>query len=281
MSTSKTVIITGANSGIGYATASILAAKGYNIVTICRKKAEGERTVAHLQKSNPAIMAENFTADLSDLRQLKATALRIREKYPVIDRLINNAGYYPPAIEYLEGIEKSFVASHLGHMLLTELLLPSLKRSLEARVINVSSTLHRHGSVSRFFRQTPNLTPGKAYGDDKLANILFAKALVKRLPSHVTAYSLHPGVVNTNFGNTVTGGLKIAIQLFGVFFMTAEKGAATSVYLTEAAIEELRPYNGAYFDKKKPAATRNREVSESNADALWSRSQEVLSAYLD
>jgi retinol dehydrogenase-12 len=280
MSIRKTVIITGANSGIGYATAQILAAKGYNIVTICRKKMEGEKLAADLQKAHPAITAENFTADLSDLAQVKRIALQIKDKYPVIDRLINNAGYYPPVIEYIAGVEKSFIASHLGHMLLTELLLPSLTNSSEARVINVSSALHADGSVSRHFKGTPKLTPAQAYGDDKLANILFAKALAKRLPSHVTAYSLHPGVVNTNFANTVTGGLKIAITLFSMFFITPEKGAATSVFLTDESIEKLKPFNGAYFDKKKVATTRNKDVSESNADALWAKSKEVLGEYL-
>jgi retinol dehydrogenase-12 len=280
MKTSKTVIITGANSGIGHATAQLLASMGYNIITICRKKTEGEKTAADLQRSNPSITAENFTSDLSNLAEVKKTALAIREKYPIIDRLINNAGYYPPSIEYIGGIEKSFLASHLGHMLLTELLLPSLIQSPEARVINVSSALHRDGRVSRFFKQTPDLNPSKAYGDDKLANILFTAALAKQLPSHVTTYSLHPGVVNSNFANTVTGGLKIAITLFSVFFITPMKGAATSVYLADEPIEKLKPFNGHYFDKKKPAATQNKDVSESNANALWDKSMEVLKAYL-
>ena len=211
---------------------------------------------------------------------MKKIALAIRGKYPVIDRLINNAGYYPPVIEYVKGIEKSFVASHLGHMLLTELLLPSLTQSPEARVINVSSALHADGRASRFFKQTPDLDPGKAYGDDKLANILFAAALAKRLPPNVTSYSLHPGVVNTNFANTVTGGLKVLITLFSIFFITPEKGAATSVYLADEPIEKLKSYNGRYFNKRNPAATQNKDVSESNANALWDKSKEALKAYL-
>jgi retinol dehydrogenase-12 len=280
MKTSKTVIITGANSGIGHATAQLLASKGYNIITICRKKTDGEKTASDLQKSNPSVTAENFTADLSNLAEVKKTALAIREKYPVIDRLINNAGYYPPSIEYVNGVEKSFLASHLGHMLLTELLLPSLIHSPEARVINVSSALHNDGRVSRFFKQTPDLNPAKAYGDDKLANILFTAALAKRLPSNVTAYSLHPGVVNSNFANTVTGGLKIAITLFSVFFITPLKGAVTSVYLADEPVEKLKPYNGQYFNKKKPAATNNKDISETNANALWDKSMDLLKIYL-
>ena len=280
MANSKTVVITGANSGIGHATAQQLASKGYNIVTICRKKAEGEWTASDLQKANPSIVAENFTVDLSNLEEIRKTALLIRAKYPVIDRLINNAGYYPPSIEYVDGIEKSFLASHLGHMLLTELLLPSLKQSTEARVINVSSALHMNGSVSRFFKQPSDHNPSKAYGDDKLANILFVMALAKELPSNITTYSLHPGVVNTNFANTVTGGLKILITLFSVFFITPEKGAATSVYLADESIDKLKPFNGGYFEKQKPAATKNKDISDSNAATLWNKSKEALKAHL-
>ena len=277
--TSKTVVITGANSGIGKATAEILASKGYNIITICRKNKEGEKTVAALQALNPSITAENFTLDLSNLSEVRKTGQAIREKYPVIDRLINNAGYYPPAIEYLDGIEKSFVASHLGHFLLTETLLPSLSRSAEARVINVSSALHSNGKFERFFKQVSGHNPSNAYGDDKLANILFTIALARELPPNVTTYSLHPGVVNTNFANTVTGVFKVIITLFSPFFITPEKGAATSVYLADESIQTLKPNSGMYFEKKKPVSTRNKDITEANATSLWKKSRELLNAY--
>jgi retinol dehydrogenase-12 len=280
MTPTKTIVITGANSGIGRATAEILAAKGYNIITICRKKAEGEKMVAALLKINPKINAENFTADLSDLEQVAKTAHAIKEKYTVIDRLINNAGYYPPSIEYIGNIEKSFVASHLGHMLLTQLLRPCLQKSNESRVINLSSALHSGGKAKRFFQHTANMQPGDAYADSKLANILFSMALAKDLPANVSGYSLHPGVVRTNFESTVTGALKIAIVLFKPFFLTPEKGAATSVYLADAPIETLSAHRGKYFEKKKPASTNNADVTDENAATLWKNSLEVLRPYL-
>jgi retinol dehydrogenase-12 len=279
-SPSKIVVITGANSGIGKAAAEILALKGYTIVTICRNSTAGEKTVAALRKLNTSITAENFTLDLSNLQEVRKTGLLIKQKYPVIDRLVNNAGYYPPSIEYINGIEKSFVASHLGHMLLTETLLPSLSQSVEARVINVSSALHSNGKVVRFFKQVPGYNPSNAYGDDKLANILFTIALSKELPPNVTTYSLHPGVVNTNFANTVTGAFKVAITLFSPFFITPEKGAATTAYLVDESIEALRPANGKYFYKKKPVSTKNNDVTEANAISLWSKSKEILKAYV-
>ena len=276
---SKIVVITGANSGIGRATAEILASKGYNIVTICRKTEEGEKTIAALRKLNSDILLENFTLDLSNLAEVRRIALLIKEKYPLIDRLINNAGYYPPHIEYINGIEKSFVASHLGHMLLTELILPSLSRSPESRIINVSSSLHSNGKFERFFKEEPGLDPSKAYGDDKLSNILFTIALTRKLPPHVTAYSLHPGVVNTNFANTVKGAFKVLITLFSPFFLTPEKGAATSVYLTDESIEMLRQHNGKYFEKKKQVPVLHKDVNDANAMVLWDKSLKILGSY--
>jgi NAD(P)-dependent dehydrogenase (short-subunit alcohol dehydrogenase family) len=279
MSIMKTVVITGANSGIGRATAELLAAKNYHVITLCRQAAEGEKTVAALRKINPSAQAENFVVDLSQLSEVKRVAQLIQQKYPVIDRLINNAGYYPSSIEYVDGIEKSFVASHLGHMLLTEVLMPSLLASTEARIINVSSGLHPNGRFQRFFKQVPTLTAGQAYGDDKLANILFTMALTKKLPSNVTTYSLHPGVVNTNFVSNLRGAFKVMATLFSPFFLSAKDGAATSVYLADASIQELRGSNGKYFVKKRPVPTRNPDVTDANAQALWSRSRELLSAY--
>lgn len=275
----KIVVITGANSGIGRAAAEILASKRYDIITICRKKTEGESTAAALRAINSTIKVENFTLDLSDLDAVRKTASAIQEKYPVIDRLINNAGYYPPSIEYINGLEKSFVASHLGHMLLTEMLLPSLKKSPEARVINVSSALHMNGRASRFFANHGH-DPGGAYGDAKLANVLFSMALAKELPSNVTTYSLHPGVVNTNFATNVKGAFKVVLTLISPFFITPSKGAATTVFLADALIEELKGQNGKYFAKKKPTATSNKDVTEENALALWSRSRDLLQPLL-
>ncbi|HEY8934707.1 MAG TPA: SDR family NAD(P)-dependent oxidoreductase [Cyclobacteriaceae bacterium] len=275
----KTIVITGANSGIGRATAKALASQGYSIVTICRNKVEGDKLVAELKRNNPSIQAENVVADLSDLNSVKKAAEIILSNHSTVDRLINNAGYYPPAIEYVNGVEKSFVASHLGHMLLTELLMPALKKSPEARVINVSSALHSQGKVSRFFTKPSDHNPQQAYGDAKLANILFTIELAKRLPDNVTTYSLHPGVVNTNFGNTVTGMMKVMITIFKPFFITPEKGAVTSIYLAEENIQQLKQHSGKYFAKSELAKINNPAATEVNANWLWDKSTEILKSY--
>lgn len=276
----KTAVITGANSGIGYATATQLAAKGYNVIIICRKKTEGDKVVASLKALNPAIQAENFTVDLSDLANVHAVALEIAEQYPVVDRLINNAGYYPAAIEYKNDIEKSFLASHLGHMLLTQLLLPCLERSPEARVINVSSELHKGGDTTRFFAKPVDLNPGKAYADDKLANILFTKAFANRSPKNITAYAVHPGVVRTGFGNNVSGAFKVAITIFRPFFLSAAQGAEPIVRLTDANISDVKPFSGTYFHRRKPKVSNHSQITIERAEWLWQKSEEKLDTIL-
>jgi len=280
MKSKKTVVITGANAGIGLATAKALASKGYNIVTICRDSRRGEETINILKSINKNLQAENFTADLSDLNAVKQTAETIVAKYPIIDRLINNAGYYPAKIEYIGNIEKTFYASHLGHMLLTQKLMPSLERSAEARIINVSSGLHMQGRVARFFNRIDGMTASQAYGDAKLANVLFSIELSKRLPNNITTYSLHPGVVRTNFAKGTTGVFSVIINIMRPFFISPEKGAATSIYLAEASIEKLASFNGKYFDKKAPARTNNSDITDANAKALFERSNEVLRSFV-
>ncbi len=277
----KTVVITGANSGIGLATAKILAIKGYNIVILCRDKSKGDRTVEDLLKINSAIRVENFSVDLSDLNAVQKVAQDIVNKYPVIDRLINNAGYYPATIEFIGDIEKTFVASHLGHMLLTLCLMPALDKSVEARIINVSSGLHSMGSFDRFFIRMESITSGQAYADAKLANVLFTRALSRHLPPHITTYSLHPGVVRTNFAKETSGIFGVLIRLFKLFFISAEQGAATSIYLTDINSQLIRPFAGYFFTRKKPKKLSHRDLSEQNENSLWNKSLTILDPYLN
>lgn len=275
----RVIIITGANSGIGKATAKAFVEKGDHVIIICRNKSAGEETERELNEEGPS-SAKLMTADLSDLKSVAAVAERILLENRAIDALINNAGYQPPEIEYIDGIEKSWLASHLGHMLLTLKLKPALLNSTEARVINVSSALHSQGRVSRFFTRTENLTPGQAYGDDKLANILFTLALNQQWSPEIAAFSLHPGVVRTHFADHVKGMFKVLIMLFYPFFLSPRQGAATSVYLADEPLASLRPHGGKYFVKKQPAAFNNADITKTNADWLWKKSLEFLDAYL-
>ena len=277
MASGKTVVITGANSGIGLASAQILAGKGWNVITICRNPQSGKALEDDLRRQFPNITAKNFVADLSDFQSIQSAAQLILEQFPAIDVLLNNAGFYPDKIEYVNGIEKTLYASHLGHFLLTKLLLPALGKVAEARIINVSSAVHPMGRVERFFKQNEGMTSIKAYTNTKLANILFSMGLSKRLPAGITTYSLHPGVVHTGFARTTSGFMGTMVRLFGRFLMTPEKGAATSVFLTTANIALIKSDSGKYFDKKKVAATRNKDITQENAEWLWTKTEELMS----
>jgi retinol dehydrogenase 12 len=279
MSAPKTVLITGANSGIGLSCTKILAQKGWNVLLLCRKQAAGDAIVAELKQAYPTGIFKCYVADLADFVAVKKAASQVLADNPTLDVLLNNAGYYPDKIEYVDGIEKAFYASHLGHMLLTHLLMPALERAPEARIINVSSLIHNNGLVARFFTQPEGHSSMKAYADAKLANILFTMGLTKRLPAHITSYALHPGVVSTGFASDGTGFMGFMVRLFGGLLMSPDKGAATSIYLVTEDISVLKPLAGKYFDKKKAVATRNKDLTGANADLLWAKSEEILKRY--
>jgi retinol dehydrogenase-12 len=279
----KNMIITGANSGVGLATSIALARQNDRLILLVRTQQKADQTSAAILKVAPKAMLDFYLADLTDLASVKKAADAIKVKYTVIDRLINNAGYSPVGMSFTEdGYEKSFVANHLGHFVLTLNLLDLLKASPESRVINVSSSAHSFGKADRMFKKNnTKLSDMQAYGDGKLANILFTKGLVAHTANtSVTSYALHPGVVSTNFGSDMKGFIKFVFMLFRPFMISAEKGAETSIYLATTAIENIRDENGAYFIKSKPAATSNKDLNQENVSKLWSKSLAAAKGFI-
>lgn len=276
----KIVAITGANSGIGLTAAQDLARQGFDILALCRNKQKGEEAVKIIQAENPAIKCELWVMDLSNLQQVSTVAEQILAKYPTIDVLLNNAGYYPASITYTGEIEDTLYASHVAHQLLTLKLLPALEASGEGRVINVSSMAHMGGKVARFFQNTKKPSHTQAYCDAKLANILFTVGLKKYLASRkseVTTYSLHPGPVKTNFENNVSGVFRFLITIFKPFiFIDAVQGAVASIYLSSAPINDIKPFDGQYFIKKRAVKTQNRDITPENVDWQWKKTMEIL-----
>jgi retinol dehydrogenase 12 len=275
----KIALITGANSGVGLATAKGLASAGIDLILLVRSIQKAKTTKEDILKYFPNTKIDYEIADLEDIDSVLKATENIKKRHAKIDRLINNAGYSPDVIEFTkEGYEKSFIANHLGHFVLTINLLDLLEASGEGRVISVSSAAHALGKVDRMFmKNNKNTNILKAYGDGKLANILFTKGLAKRHSGKpVLAFCLHPGVVGTNFGGNFTGISGLLVKIAQPFMISPEKGAMTSLFLATTPFENIQRDNGKYFDKCKVKSTNNNDITNDNIEWFWQKSLEVV-----
>jgi retinol dehydrogenase 12 len=273
----KVALITGANSGIGFETAKALSLATFDLILLVRSQAKAQETKAKILNINPNIAVDTYIADLSDTHSIQKAAAEIGQKYALIDRIICNAGYGPDAIAFdPNGLELSFVANHLGHFVLVNALMPQVDAAPDGRVINVASLAYKLGKVDRMFQKNnTQLNVAQAYGDGKLANVLFTKALTRRLKNAKT-FSLHPGVVNTGFGSNFTGFFKFGLALVRLFMISAEKGAQTTIYLATTPLQNIEKFNGAFFDKSKPVALNLKDLSDEHAEWLWAKSIEAV-----
>jgi retinol dehydrogenase-12 len=272
----KTVVITGATSGIGEVAALELAGKGARIVAVARDKSRGEATLARLKEKAPGLAHKVYYADLSLLADMKRGAAEIAASEPRIDVLINNAGaLFAQRQVTPDGFELTFTLDHLSYFVVTAGLRERLLASGSARIVNTSSDAHK---AARFdiddLQSAKNYSGVQAYARAKLANILFTRELARRLKgTSVTANSLHPGVVATRFGHE-SGGIVSSLLKFVQFFaISPEKGAETIFYL--ASSPEVAGVSGEYFYKCKPAVPTRAARDDRLAAALWEKSVEL------
>jgi len=249
--TGKTVIVTGANVGIGYYTALDLAKRNARVILACRDevKAESAKNKIIAASNNKNVVVR--VIDLCVMRSVKDFARQIISEETRLDVLINNAGIVSagkPREVTDEGLETLFAANYFGPFLLTNLLLDLLKKSAPSRIINVSSIVNKFGVIDfnnlqgeKYFQYHTR------YFDSKLALILFTRQLARRLEdSGVTANVLHPGSVHSQLLRNLNPFLRIPIQLFmRLFCRTAQEGAQTSIYLSIS--EEVSEISGKYF----------------------------------
>ena len=265
----KIVIVTGANAGIGKATAAQLCDRGATVILACRCKERGEAAIRELSCVDGRCM-ELMPLDLADLDSVRAFAKAFAEKYDRLDALINNAGILARRrAQTKQGFEMSFGVNYLGAFLLTMLLLPLLEKSEQGRIVMMTSIAHGWGDV-RF--DDLNFTRGynrfAAYGHSKLCNLLFTRALAEKLRakgSRVTVNAVHPGVVATDIVvNRTTGQFRWVATLMKLLFMTSDEGAKTSVYL--ACDPTLDRVSGEYFYRCKiePSSANSKNVSSAN-----------------
>ncbi len=269
----KTVLITGANSGIGKATAIELAAKGYQIVFIARNQEKAEAVKNEIISSSGNSNVDFINGDLLSLTQVRKSAEMFKEKYQKLDVLINNAGVCLPERKITrDGFEEMFQINHLSHFLLTNLLLDLLKKSDESRIINVSSAGYKMGKFDpENLQSEKKFSSFSTYCDTKLLNILFTFKLAEQMKeTGITVNALHPGVVRTNFAGELKGFFGLLNKMFKPFLISPKKGAATSVYL--ASSEEVRNITGKYFEKCKAVVPKNEFINSANQKLLWEKS---------
>jgi NAD(P)-dependent dehydrogenase (short-subunit alcohol dehydrogenase family) len=276
---SKTIVITGGTSGIGEVAAVRLAQMGARIVLVARDRARADATLAKLKTANPGAAHAVHLGDLSSIAEMKRVASAVAAAEPKIDVLINNAGaVFLSRQESVDKLEMTFATNHMAYFVVTNILLPNLKATPGARIVSTASDAHR---AAKFDLDDLQFAKRKyasfaVYGTSKLMNILFTRALSKRLAgTGVTANCLHPGFVGTRFGSNNAKGmftrlLRSAIMSFGI---SPEEGAKTIVYL--ASSPEVEGKSGGYYYKCKPGTPTGTAQDDTLATRLWDISAKI------
>ena len=274
----KNCIITGATDGIGKQSAIELAKLGYNVGIIGRNEEKGNSVINQIAVSSGNDSVEFFRADLSLINNLNDLVSSIRQKYDSVDILINNAGaYFENYIETSENLEMTFSLNHLSYFQLTMILMDMIIAESPGRVINVSSNAHFRAKLDLNNIQMKNNYKGwTAYCNSKLMNILFTYELHKRFKeTGITFNALHPGFVDTNFGNNNKGLGKVILDIGKkLIAINAVQGAMTMTYL--ASSEEVEGISGKFFNKSKLVTSSRFSYSDKNQRKLWHYSQSVI-----
>jgi NAD(P)-dependent dehydrogenase (short-subunit alcohol dehydrogenase family) len=273
--TGRVCVITGANRGIGRATAEGLARLGASLILVCRRREEG-RPVSGDIEARFGVASEVVTADLSSQASIREAAAYLGGRYPRLDVLINNAGIIPRQRETtVDGLEMQFAVNHLAYFLLTNLLLPQLRAASPSRIICVSSGAHTHASIDfKDLQAERGYDPKQVYSRTKLANVLFTYELARRLQgTGVTVNCLNPGVVATGMLADYMGVAPTGAGLPRTFGAKPEQGAETSIYLASAP--EMQAVTGKYFERKQPATSSRESYDEATARRLWEISERL------
>lgn len=273
----KTILVTGANSGIGEATALALAQRGARVIVHGRRPDALAEASERIARASGSTELHLLLGDLSSQRQLRVMAAEVQRRFDRLDVLVNNAGLVLDRRRLSEdGIEMTLAVNHLAPFLLTRLLLDHLAASAPARVVTVSSEVHRRMQGGIDFEDLQlqrRYKPMTAYGRSKLANILFTRELARRVADRgITANAAHPGVVRTRVGQDgdMSPLSALAFRVFSSFMSGPAEGAATSVHLASAP--ELEAVTGGYFIKCQLAEPSPAAQDDAAAARLWAQS---------
>ncbi|MGH8504443.1 MAG: SDR family oxidoreductase [Stenotrophobium sp.] len=272
---SRNILITGGNSGIGYEMALALAGGGDRVVIAARDSAKSQAAIDGIKAKHPAAQVSAMALDLADFGNIDAFAGNLLAKMPVIDVLILNAGLYTMKLHTLaNGDEAMMGIMHFGHFRLTQHLLDAVKAAPQGRIVVTSSMIHNLGRIDEasFTDPSRHRSGLHAYGQAKLANLLFTRELARRLKgSKVTVNAFHPGAVATDIYRQAPGLLQPLIK---AFMLTPAQGADTAVWLATAP--ELKNVSGEYFIKRKQKAGSARSRDAAQAAHLWQLSEQRM-----
>jgi NAD(P)-dependent dehydrogenase (short-subunit alcohol dehydrogenase family) len=266
----KVVLITGANSGIGKAASLALAKMGATVVMVARNKEKGEAAKSEIIKDSGNNSVDLLLADLSSLESVRQLATEFEKKYSRLHVLINNAGLFNQRRHVTaDGYENTLATNYLAPFLLTNLELNLLKDSAPSRIINVSSVGHYNGHINFDDLNLEKEYGGwKAYGQSKLALVLFTHELAKKLQgTGITVNAVHPGTVATNIWARPLGPAGFIMSLPKLFMLSPERGADTIVYL--ASSNDAQGLNGEYLEKLKVKKSSDESYDEEIAQRLW------------
>ena len=287
--TGKVIIVTGANSGIGYEAAREFARKGANTILACRSMAKAQAALEQIKQEIPDTPAEIMELDLASLASVRQFSEAFKAKYTRLDVLLNNAGIMMvPYAKTEDGFESQFGTNHLGHFALTGLLIDLILRTAHARIVNISSNGHRFGKMdfeNLMFKDGKGYSPIRAYGRSKLANLLFTHELQRRFETagvNAIATSAHPGTSNTNLAAHLYDRwyFKPLVPYVGRMIQSAAMGALPSL---RAAVDS-EAKGGEYYGPDGPRETRGYPIlvrsneashNEEDAKALWQVSEEL------
>ena len=271
----KIAVVTGANSGMGMATAEALSDEGATVIMLCRDENRGRQAFLTLKEKKDRKL-DLILCDLGDYASIKRFVRSVKERYEKVDILVNNAGFISlDRQETKEGLERQFGINHIGHFLLTMGLIRMMEKG--SRIVNVASGAHKAG---RIHFEDINLTKGynvvKAYSQSKLANVLFTRELARRVKDRgITVNCCHPGAVATNMGvDRETGFGKTVTRMLKPFFLTPTEGARTAVFL--ATDETVKGITGEYFYKCKIARSSKRSKDPELAKKLYELSEQLV-----
>lgn len=272
------MVVTGATAGIGKVTAWELARSGATIVLVGRNSQKAKETVLEIQEDlHGNAKLDVIIGDLSSLKDILTVANVFKEKYHRLDVLVNNAGgFFSNRLESVDGYEMTLAFNHLNYFYLTNLLLDVILQTPKARIVNVSSSAHFGGKANFSDLQRKKSYLGwRVYADSKLMNILFTRVLAKKLSgSHVTANSLHPGFVATNFGHG-SGISAWAIKIGQRFLaISPQAGARTSIFLATSPVVE--GVSGKYFTRCQQRQPSMAAMDDKAANSLWEISEDLI-----